>query len=59
MGKSLPLKVNPKRLDKTKQGECMEELQGFFTCMTASWPAHFCRVGVVQFPLEWRGELSL
>ena len=39
MGKSLPLKVNPKRLDKTKQGECMEELQGFFTCMTVSQAA--------------------
>jgi hypothetical protein len=36
MGKSLPLKVNPKRLEKSKQGECMEELQAFFTCMTAS-----------------------
>ena len=40
MGKSLPLKVNPKRLDKTKQGECMEELQGFFTCMTVSQAAY-------------------
>ena len=36
MGKSLPLKVNAKRLEKTKQGECMEELQAFFTCMTVS-----------------------
>lgn len=40
MGKSLPLKVNPKRLDKTKQGECMEELQGFFTCMTVCQAAY-------------------
>lgn len=40
MGRSAgpPLKVNTKKMDKSRQGECMEELQGFFGCMTVRLP---------------------